>query len=179
MRVKEARSVATAGDAPRTREPREKQSTPIVPPFALRRRRVRSTEGMRGRNLPFLRSAAEQKGDAERSDAGGSCTPSQPHPLPQQRDPTPVSHFPPHPRGRLRGGPRVRAGSHPTRHHHPLPYNRNHYDPNFSPLNPTSHDNPKPNHRPRSPHPCHRRTFDGVSCVVRSVARRRVDQQRR
>ena len=167
--------------------PEKTKHVDCTPLRTLRRRRVRSTEGMRGRHLPSLRSAAEQKrepgaeqkGDAERSDAGGSCTPSQPHPLPQQRDPYPVSHFPPHARGRLRGGPRVRAESHPTRHHHPLPYNRNHYNPNFSPLNPTSHDNPNPNHQSRSPHPCHRRTFDGVSCVVRSVAGRRVDQQRR
>ena len=50
--------------------------------------------------------------------------PSQKYPLPQQRVPSPASHSPPPPRGRLRGGPRVRAtgrpwgaGHHPN--HHP------------------------------------------------------------
>ena len=128
VRVKEARSAATAGDAPAhpVIPADSPPSFPPTPPSFPRRREPREKQSTPFANLVY----------------------------PSMRIP-------------------------PTRHHHPLPYNRNHYDPNFSPLNPTSHDNPNPNHQSRSPHPCHRRTFDGVSCVVRSVARRRVDQQRR
>ena len=39
--------------------------------------------------------------------------PSPKHPHPQQRVPSPASHSPPPPRGRLRGGPRVRATGRP------------------------------------------------------------------
>ena len=128
VRVKEARSVATAGDAPAhpVIPADSPPSFPPTPPSFPRRREPREKQSTPFANLVY----------------------------PSMRIP-------------------------PTRHHHPLPYNRNHYNPNFSPLNPTSHDNPNPNHQPRTPHPCHRRTFDGVSCVVRPVARRRVDQQRR
>ena len=109
---------------PRTRESSEKQSTPFTP---LRKAKGDASAASRGmpeihRNTPNHNnppSPFTQPVGAVREPPlpPPNPPPSQKSPNNQQRVPSPASHSPPPPRGRLRGGPRVRARS--AADHHP------------------------------------------------------------